>query len=193
MARLWLVVDSVGAVFAAVVFVQPAVSHHPLWLRLAICLGWFIASSVLLLAVEHLLKVSSIVVSRLRAYNDLYDVAERQFQQIAKAQDTILELSSELTNGRRFEIIKTLYYDDTLYIEIRKNRNRRLELGHRVRVIDVQDGGIMGLFQVTEIRSDGYRARSEDVDPIWLGYVHKIGSTEGSAPPNTVAFLILGD
>ena len=104
-----------GAVFAAVVFIQPAVSHHPLWLRLAICLGWFVISSVVLLAFEHFLKVWSVAIKRLSAYNDLYDFAERQFQQAIKAQDTILELSSELTNGRRFEITKTLYYNDTLY------------------------------------------------------------------------------
>ena len=187
----WLTVF--GAVFAAVVFIQPAVSHHPLWLRLVICLGWFGVSSVLLLAAEHLLKLLSTVIDRSRAYDDLYDIAERQSQQIAKAQDTILELLSELTNGRRFEITKTLYYNNILYIEVRKNRNKRLEPGSRVRVIDIQDGGIMGLFQVTEVRSDGYRARAEDVDPIWLGFVHQTGSAEASAPPNMVAFLIVGD
>lgn len=137
---------------------------------------------------------------RLRAYNGLYDLAERQSQladmqnqQITKLQDANLELTSELTNGRRFEIDKTLLYDNILYIVLKKNRHRRLETGHRVRVIDAQYGGIMGLFVVNEVRSDSYRAKAEYVDAVWLGWVHEKGNAEASAPPNTVAYFIIGD
>ena len=101
-----------------------------------------------------------------------------------------MELSQELTNGRKFEIEKTLYYDEQLYILLRKKRGTRLEVGHRVRVIDSQDGGIMGEFEVQEVRSDGYRARAYDVDPVWLGFIHQDGKAEMSAPPHTVAFLM---
>jgi len=187
----WLTVF--GAVFAAVVFVQPATSRHTFWIRLAICLGWFVFSSLLLLAAQHLLKVSSVAIERLRAYNDLYDLAEQQTQQVEKAKNTILELSSELTNSRRFEIDRTLFYDNALYIVLKKNRNRRLEIGHRVRVIDAQDGGIMGVFEVNEVRTDGYRAKAEYVDAVWLGFIRATSNAEASAPPNTVAFLMTGD
>lgn len=146
------------------------------------------------MAVEHLFKTCLVIICRLRAYNSLYDVAEQQARQIARAQETILELSQELTSGRRFEIEKTLYYDETLYVVLRKKRGARLEVGHRVRVIDTQDGGIMGVFEVNEVRSDGYRARQTgDVDPIWLGFVHQNNKAETSAPPNTIALLMLGD
>lgn len=147
----------------------------------------------MLLIAQHLLKVSSVAINRLRAYNDLYDLAEKQTQQIEKAKNTVLGLSSELTNSRRFEIDKTLFYDNALYIVLKKNRNRRLEIGHRVTVIDAEEGGIMGLFEVNEVRSDGYRAKAEYVDAVWLGYVYETGNAEASAPPNTVALLMAGD
>lgn len=182
-----------GAVLGAVVFVQPAISRHSFWVRFGISLGWFALSCILLLTVEHLFKSCLVAISRLRAYNSLYDVAEQQARQIARAQETILELSQELTRGRRFEIEKTLYYDETLYVVLRKKRGARLEVGHRVRVIDTQDGGIMGVFEVNEVRSDEYRARADYVNPVWLGFVHQNGRAETSAPPNTIAFLMLGD
>lgn len=187
----WL--TAFGAVFAAVVFVQPAISHRTFWVRLAICFGWFVFSSLLLLVTQHLLKVLSVAIERLRAYNDLYDLAEQQSEQIEIAKNTILELSSELTNSRRFEIDKTLFYNNALYIVLKKNRNRRLEIGHRVRVIDAQDGGIMGVFEVNEVRTDGYRAKAEYADAVWLGFIRATGNAEASAPPNTVAFLMTGD
>lgn len=182
-----------GAVFAAVVFVQPATSRHSIWVRFGISLGWFLVSSILLLAAEYLLKTCSVAMNRLRAYNNLYDVAEQQARQIARSQETILELSQELTSSRRFEIEKTLYYDGLLYLVLRKKRGAKLEIGHRIKVIDAQDGGIMGVFEVTEVRSDGYRAKADYVDPVWLGFVHQNGKAETSAPPNTIALLMLGD
>ena len=187
----WL--TAFGAIFAAVIFVQPATSKHSFWLRLGISLAWFVSASVVILSVEHLVKTCLVAISRMKAYDGLYDVAEQQTQQMAKAQETILELSQELTSGRRFEIEKTLFYDDGLYVVLRKNRGSRLEEGDRVRVIDTEDGGIMGVFKVNEVRSDGYRARADYVNPVWLGFVHQDGKAEMSAPPNTIALLMPKD
>lgn len=185
----WLTVF--GAVFAAVIFVQPAVAHHSLLVRLAITLGWFVLSSVLLLAAEYAAKVGSVLVSRLRAYEGLSDLAEQQKQQIEKAQEVIVELSQELTNGRKFEIEKTLYYNEMLYLVLKRKRGAKLEVGHTIRVIDAIDGGIMGVFRVNDIiRSDGYRAVAEWVDPVWLGFVHQDGKAEMSAPPNGIAIFL---
>lgn len=184
----WLTVF--GAVFAAVVFVQPAISGHSFWRRLGISLAWFVFSSILLLVTEYAVKVGSVLAGRLRAYEDLSDLAERQKQQIEKVQEAILELSQELTSGRRFEIEQTLYYNETLYLVLKKKRGAKLEIGNTVRVIDATDGGIMGIFKVNEIRAEGYRAAAEYVDPIWLGFVHQDGKAEMPAPPNGTAIVL---
>ena len=184
----WLTVF--GAVFAAVVFVQPAISGHSFWRRLGISLAWFVFSSILLLVIEYAVKVGSVLVNRLRAYEDLSDLAEQQKRQIEKAQEVNLKLSQELTNGRKFEIEKTLYYNETLYLVLKKKRGVKLELGHTLRVIDSSDGGIMGVFRVNEIRSEGYRAIAEYVEPVWLGFVHQDGKAEMPAPPNGTAIFL---
>ena len=188
----WLTVF--GTVFAVIVYVQPSVSSHSFWVRVSIALGVFVLSSILLLAMEHLVKACSVAFRRIRAYEGLHEIAEQQIQHNAKAQEVILKLLQELTAGRKFEIEKTLYYNETLYISIRKKRGARLQEGDMVTVINAQDGGIMGMFEVSEVRSDEYRARVADyIDPVWLGFVHQDGRAETSAPPNAAAFFMPKD
>lgn len=187
----WLTVF--GTVFAVIAYVQPSVSKHSFLIRIGIAFGSFVLSPVLLLTADYILKACFAAVHRLRAYDDLHNVAERQAEQLEKAQEMNLKLSQELTSGRRFEIEKSLFYQDELYILLRKKRGARLEVGDMVGVIDAQDGGIMGVFEVSEVLSAGYRAKASYVDPVWLGFVHQNAAAEMPAPPNTIALLMPKD
>ena len=98
-----------------------------------------------------------------------------------------------MTDGRKFEIEKTLYYNEILYLLLRKKRGTKLEIGHKVIVLDAQDGGIMGEFKVSEVLSTEYRARADFVNPVWLGFVHQDGKAEMPTPPNVLAYFMPKD
>ena len=178
-----------GAVFTLVMFVQPAISGHSFWRRLGIGLAWFVFSSAFLMIAAYAAKATSVLASRLRAYEELSNLVEQQKRQIEKAREVNLTLSQELTNSRKFEIEKTLYYSETLYLVLKKKRGVKLEVGHKVIVLDAQDGGIMGEFKVSEVLSGEYRARADFVSPVWLGFVHQDRNAEMPAPPNVIAMF----
>jgi len=115
-------------------------------------------------------------------------LSEQKDEEITHLRQTILELIREITVGRIFEVTKVQYYKEKLYLTLKKRRGRELHIGDEIRVIDKAEGYIMGVFEVTEVRSTEYVARSAGyISPIWMGYVHETGNAEFSALPDSIA------
>jgi hypothetical protein len=50
---------------------------------------------------------------------------------------------------------------------------------------------VMGTFEVTETLRTGYRAKCKGmIDPLWLGYLHRVNLPEVPAAPDTAAILL---
>ncbi len=190
-----------GAVFSVLAFVYPSLPRRPLRIRLIIAVGAFVASGALSLLLAHLIHVLRVAWGRLQAYQDLSDLVERSQEELrlseeqrgreaAQFQETILSLLTQ-SGVKRIEMERSQYYDETLYIVLKKRRGIVMEVGHKVSVIDMETGNVMGAFEVTEERDKQYWARSVGtVDAIWLGYVRQSGNNE--PPPNTATFWMQG-
>lgn len=86
-----------------------------------------------------------------------------------------------------FEISKTTYQKNQLYISLKKKERFDLNLNDGVIVIDINDWYYMGQFIVTEIRNDVYYAAATKlIDPLWLSFVRKNGEVEMT--PNLIAY-----
>jgi uncharacterized protein YuzE len=116
-------------------------------------------------------------------------LANQRSEDITHLRQTILNLIQEITVGRVVEVINVQYYKERLYISIKK-AEEKLSLGDEIRVIDTEEGYVMGVFEVSEERDVEYIARSTAyISPMWMGYIHQMGNAESSAPPGTMAII----
>ena len=199
---------TLGTLFSLLIFVYPGLSGHRLGPRIAIAVLAFVLAPLLALTIIHLFKTCGVLRSRMASYNHLHqvigdkdrllesrsqelsDIIEQKDRQIAQAQAIILELW-EIAGIRKVEIEKTVLYNGQLYVVLRKRRGLRLVVSHKVTVLDINTGGVMGIFEVTEERGNEYWAKSSGVvDAVWLGFVQQSGNTQAPPPPETVAFYV---
>jgi hypothetical protein len=198
-AGLWFTIS--GTIISFLTYIVPSLPRRPLQTRLIIAGVTFVASGLVFLFLAHLCRVLRVAWGRLQAYQELSDLAERRWEKIAQIeeqrdreafqyQEAIRDLLV-MTGAKRFEMDRTQYYDNTLYIVLKKLRGIKLEKKHKVSVFDMETYNILGVFEVTEERDNKYWARNVgQIDPVWLGYAREPGNSE--APPNTVAIWMQG-
>ncbi|HEY0545160.1 MAG TPA: hypothetical protein VGC91_07170 [Pyrinomonadaceae bacterium] len=187
----WL--TAIGAVIALLLILYPLLISYPLWLRMLVGFASLL-SPILILALIFSLKVATVALDRIHGYKQLYELSEQRTKEVAQAQETILYFLRELLGGRSFEIEKVQYYKDRLTLILKKKRGVTLEAGNEIRVIDTLEGVVMGIFEISEVRSKHYIARSQgSVNAVWLGYIHESGNAESSAPPDTAAIFFPKD
>ena len=116
------------------------------------------------------------------AFND----SQQKNIDIIYLKQTVLGLYQEIEQRRIFQVIKVQFFKESLFLTLKKNEGVDLVKGDEIRILDKSDGEILGIFEITEIRSTEYLAQnSKHVSPIWMGYVHQ--QVESTAPPNSLA------
>jgi hypothetical protein len=136
----------------------------------------------------YLYRVADVIYKRVRCYEYLHGLTEQKSEEIIRSRDTITNLLGELIETRSIEIEKVQYFKKHLGLLLKKRRGLNLEVGNEVRVIDMTDGSVMGVFEISEARRTHYIAKSSgSIDAVWLGYIHGTGDGESYAPPNTAA------
>ena len=96
-------------------------------------------------------------------------------EELAQARSFLYRMLETRMESDAFEISKAVYQSDTVYIELKKRRGKRLGIGHRLVVLHKEDGKSMGHFRVIEERSKTYYAQGVDVDEIWTGFMKQQG------------------
>jgi hypothetical protein len=199
-AGLWFTIS--GTIISFLTYIVPSLPRRPLQTRLIIAGVTFVTSGLVFLLLAYLCRVLRVAWGRLQAYQELFDLAERRREEITwieekrerevtQFQEAIRDLLA-MTGAKPFEIDRTQYYGDTLYIVLKKRRGIKLENKHKVSVFDLETYNIMGVFEVTEERDNKYWARNlGQINPVWLGYAREPGNNE--APPNTATFWMQGE
>ena len=86
--------------------------------------------------------------------------------------------SSRLANAKPpFDIVKAQALGPDMYIELKKRgRTGILNKGESVIVVDSEDGGVMGYFEIESGANGVYQAKAQgSVDTIWKGNVIQNG------------------
>jgi hypothetical protein len=170
----------IGAICGLVLLVFPSLIDAPLWIRLIVVIGMVLLPLVIS-SVRYLFQISSVILSRVHNYSNLYTMFEQSSR-------VILSLMKQLIAIRGFEIDRVSNYNHDLYITFKKKKGITLQQGDLVSVIDTREGIIMGSFQITEIRENEYRAKNSGyIDPVWRGYIYQAGKAESVPPPDTIA------
>jgi hypothetical protein len=160
---------------------------------------WVVATAVimpfLLWASIALSRNISVGYQRLKQYMTLRDLLLQRTrdlttgsQQLSDTQLTVRELLGQLIHSRKVEIKRVQLFKGRVSLTLKPKRNFKLSVGDKVRVIDLNDGELMGTFRVTQTHGSCTAEALQDINPVWSGYVHQNGSD--SAPPGAIAVLI---
>jgi hypothetical protein len=125
---------------------------------------------------------------KLRAYDRLYT----RYSTANEALSHATELNRRYALERaQYELVQVLWYDETLFIQLRKKPGPPLELGAAVAVLDSTDGALMGRFRISEVKQREYIARADGyLNALWLGFVRQSKQSVSPPPPNTVAVIV---
>jgi hypothetical protein len=130
-----------------------------------------------------------IIIENIKLEEKLNDLEDKEKALLA-SQQVILNLLEEVTARRKFEITKVQFYNDVIYLILSKKRTQNLTIGDEIKVLDTNDGSLMGAFQVCQDNQTEFRAEVSDyISPLWEGFIRQLGNAESSAPPNTMAIL----
>jgi hypothetical protein len=117
-------------------------------------------------------------------------VLEDKENSLQASQQVILNLLEEVTAGRKFQITKVQFYNNVIYLILSKKRTQNLTIGDEIKVLDTNDGSLMGTFEICENNPTEFRAKVSDyISPLWEGFIRQPGNAESSALPNAMAIL----
>ena len=186
----WWWAGAYGVALTAVGFFYAVFTaqHHP-WLALiAVLVLPFFA-----VAVDYIVRCAVTMYRRFAQYESLLAVIRRDRYELdeSRHQLSISEslVSELLVAFARVEIQLVQVFRGDVFVRLKPKRNMKLQIGNRVRVIDVRDGKAMGTFEVTEIAPAYLGKALGDLNPLWSGYLREAG-TESTAPPHLAAFLL---
>ena len=124
-------------------------------------------------------RTINVAIMRLRLYPVVYAGGQRSNEQIEQLRREYYALAVVSNSSNIYEISRAAYIQGKLYISIAKKRSRRVSEGETFAVLHKDDGLLMGLFEVKEIReNDVYALGVSNVDPLWLGYIIQRGEAE---------------
>lgn len=157
-------------------------------IRLAIGIPLFLAP-ILIPLVIWLIRASAVSFRRVKYYPKLYIFTFQEISELDQLKRNFFELATNISNNRIFEIIKAAYHQEKLFISVKKRADMELMLGDTLTVVHTEDGLLMGLFKITEIREiEYYAAGTSNIDPLWLGYIRQQG--EGRINPYMAAISL---
>jgi hypothetical protein len=142
---------------------------------------------------EYVGRCAATVYRRFAQYELLLDVIRLAKYEVAQSREQ-LSISESLVRDLlvafgRIEIDLVQVFGGSVFLTLKPKKSMKVDIGNRVRVIDLTDGKAMGTFQITQITPVCLAKALGDLNPLWSGYLHQAGA-ESSAPPNSAAILI---
>ena len=126
---------------------------------------------------------------RAKYYSSLHSKALQAIQYIEHLRKSYFDLVKQIADERQFEIIRVANVNGKMFIVIQKRKTPKIYQGDSMVVVHKEDGLLMGIFQVTEIRlKEIYAQGISDLDAVWSGYVRQRG--EVHMTPNLAAIYI---
>jgi hypothetical protein len=162
----------------------------PLFERTALMKGAFVVAPLGVLTITYVARALRVVVLRAIAY-------ERLVRQAIETQDELTATKTMLSSAVRgshqlptFEITNVLKYGGHVYVNLSLGLDS-LNSGDTIALVDTADGMVLGHFEVTDVKQNGYQAKSaRPPNPVWLGYLHESNQMELPPPPGAVALLV---
>jgi hypothetical protein len=186
----WWWAGAYGVALTAVAFFYAVFTaqHHPWRALIAVLVLPFFAVTG-----DYIVRCAVTIYRRFAQYESLLEVIrkdryelEESRQQLSLSESLVSEL---LVAFARIEIQLVQVFRGDVFVRLKPKRNMKLQIGNRVRVIDVRDGKAMGTFEVTEVAPAYLGKALGDLNPLWSGYLREAG-TESTAPPHLAAFLL---
>lgn len=156
-----------------------------------IAVGLFIAG-FLSPIIQWLLYFMVAIIKRLTDYPQLHDITRSTCDDLVQLRETLFNLLHSLPYVAAIEIEKAAYVDSKVYIVLRRNglgAGEQIEVGDVLTLLDFSDGLILGMIQVTEVRTrEYYTVAQKGLDPILRGHIIHTG--EVSVLPNIKAIYL---
>lgn len=174
----WLRAQWLGITGTVIGFVAFFVQgpDQPLLIRSLITVAVLVLAIFILPALVWFWGVATVACKRIRSYSQLHQRARRDSEALGWAMKQVFRLTQEVAADRIFELVKSRYYREKLYIVLKIKEDPKLSKGDILLVVHADDQILMGQFTVTEERSDGYYAvGTNNIDPVWLGQVRQAG------------------
>ncbi len=184
----WL--TAFGALIGALLLLFPNSTGLSLAERIELCFLLAIAPAIFVASV-HGFRLARVFISRARQYAELHRVIYDLKKERDRAFGAVNALVREREEERAFRIAHCYYYQSTPMIVLQRKRGLRANVGDSLTVVDRDTGRALGLFRVTDDGGDGYQAKgTEDIDPLWLGYMVQSGTAHSAPPPGALAILL---
>ena len=136
-----------------------------------------------------LLMVCKVVIERANYYSSLQLKADQAIDDVEHLRKSYFDLAKQIADERQFEIISVANVDGKMFILIQKRKTPKVHQGDSMIVVHKEDGLLMGIFQVIEVRSKEIYAQGiSNLDAVWSGYVRQQG--EIRMTPNLAAIYI---
>lgn len=144
-------------------------------------------------ALPWFIQTTYITFARVSRYSPLFQYAMSVRQALEDLRESLFDILRATPGVRPFEISKAIADRDTFHIVVNKQKGKYLKLGDMLAVVHAEDGLVMGIFEVTELRSKEYYAvASKNIDAVWLGHV-KQQSTVTVFPNMFALYIPQGD
>lgn len=183
----WLA--AISFVLGFVVFFFPEIEDKA-FEHIRIKLGVFLlALPVLLLSLMWCWRSFGIAAQRIISYPKLFAQNQTLFEELNDAKNRIAEIAGSETTKNGFELLNARIDRNEIYIAIKKKSAPKLNLGDVLVVIHKDGNMLMGVFEVSEILSACYHAKSKsNIDPVWKSYLQQRG--ESRFLPNMVSIFM---
>lgn len=131
-----------------------------------------------------------VLMLRISSYNIIVERLVTVSHELGQTKQMVTALVQEQNDLPQFEIERVLRYGEDVYIRLAFSL-LALELNDRIAVVDRADGMVLGHFDVTEVKREGYQARSVGtLNPVWSGFLRQTTQVDTPPPPGSVALLI---
>jgi len=145
-----------GAVTGFVALIVPYVHELSAAKQVAIFFACALSPAVFI-AVQFLIDTAIVAVRRATAYGAVVASYYRNLDELQRARDVATKLLKRLTWLVRYEIDYTFVQNDTPYIAVGRRSGQSLVPGNRLSVLNNDDAGFLGTFEVVEVKAGHYR------------------------------------
>jgi hypothetical protein len=184
----WFTIASAAA--AAITFIWPSLITQPSVVRITWTVVSIALAPLILLISTYVIRLLNTALKRMIVYPELFRTLQTDRTELFETKEMVRILVQERQDAQRFELGRVFRYGDSVFISLSLS-SHALQVGDRVAVIDDHDGVVFGFFEVSEVRTDGYRARNIGaVNAVWAGFLHQFNQPETPAPPGTIALLV---
>jgi len=147
-----------------------------------------LASAILIPTATWFLKTFRVALLRISICPLLFEQKIRLTNELNDMKRIIFEMNRKEIDRCGFELLGARFDRGSLFIAIKKRPTPELIVGALLVVFHKDDGMPMGVFEVTEARTNEYYAKGiNNVDPVWSSFVLEKG--ESHFIPNMIAIL----